>query len=284
MNKIDEKELKEIFIKLKNKEPDGMNLFYEKCHDLIYGISFSILKNKENSEDVSQEVFTKILKLDVEKIPSQGEVSWIYTVTKNEVFQFLRKQKQNLDIDELYTLESESDEIDDIVDMNSYYKLIENLKPIDKEIISLRILSDFTFEKIAQMLNLSLGTVQWRYYKSLHSIKLSLSNLAAFLVVFGTWNTLKKFAFATYSSENSMESDISMSNKSENSIADMHKEGQSSYDEIFVAQDTSGASESVVYTVNYIFNLAFFSISLIFIILTVFFAIRKKIKVKRKNK
>ena len=64
---------------------------------------FSILKNKENSEDVVQDVFAKLMKLDKEKIPTQGQSSWLYTVTKNEVMQWLRKQKHNIAIDDLYT-------------------------------------------------------------------------------------------------------------------------------------------------------------------------------------
>ena len=132
------------------------------------------------------------MKLDKEKFPTQGQSSWLYTVTKNEVMQWLRKQKHNIAIDDLYTLESESDEIEDIVDMESYYHLLKGLPAIEQEIISLRVLSDFTFDKIAQMLNMPLGTVQWRYYKAMHSLRLSLSNLAAFVLVFTLWRVMEQ--------------------------------------------------------------------------------------------
>ena len=276
MKKINEEELREIFKKIKNNESDGIDLLYEKYNKLVYGVAFSILKNKENSEDVTQEVFSKLLKLDKNLFPEHGEASWLYTVAKNETIQFLRKYKATLDIDELYTLESENDQIDDIVDMESYYKLIESLSKLDQEIISLRILSDFTFEKIAQMLNMSLGTVQWRYYKALHSIKLSLGNLAAFLVVFSTWNVIKKWSF-------SLDSSADMSNKDEE-YAHTVTPSSGGFNTTFQVKDASGASQNVTSVINTILFIGFMSICLVFVGLSMFFAIRKRVKIKRKNK
>lgn len=49
---------------------------------MIYGIAFSILKNKEDSEDVVQIVFSKLYVLDKEKLPKEKEATWLYSVTK----------------------------------------------------------------------------------------------------------------------------------------------------------------------------------------------------------
>lgn len=59
MKKIDGKELHEIFEKLKLKNKDAYEELYEKYSTLVYQISFSILKNKENAEDIMQNVFIK---------------------------------------------------------------------------------------------------------------------------------------------------------------------------------------------------------------------------------
>lgn len=288
MKKINEEELREIFKKLKNNETDAMDLLYEKYNKLVYGVAFSILKNKENSEDVTQEVFSKLLKLDKSLLPEHGEASWLYTVAKNETIQFLRKYKATLDIDELYTLESENDQIDDIVDMESYYKLIESLSKLDQEIISLRILSDFTFEKIAQMLNMSLGTVQWRYYKALHSIKLSLGNLAAFLVVFSTWNVIKKWSFGlNYAEDVSGNSLSDYNDKNDTPLSEYntsHSGGMAGFNQTIQVKDDANAGETISGVISTFMFMGFMSICLVFVGLSVFFAIRKRVKIKRKNK
>ena len=44
--------------------------------------------------------------------------------------------------------------------------------------------SNFSFEEIAKLLKEPVGTVKWRYYKSIYSLKAILGNLAMFIVSF----------------------------------------------------------------------------------------------------
>ena len=285
MKKINEDELKEIFEKIRSGDKNAIELLYANYHSLVYGVAFSILKNKDNSEDIVQNVFAKILKLDKEKLPTQGEASWLYTVSKNETIQFLRKQKQIVDIDDLYSLESESDEINDIVDMASYYKLLENLTPQDREIISLRILSDFTFDKIAQMLDMPIGTVEWRYYKALHFIKLSITNLAAVLIVFTAWK-ISQIPFEkefTSESTNTIKNETTTPAENRN---ETNSHGYSYYDievdtVLEAATDYSYSSSSSNKIFSTLFALTTFIICTIFVVFAIFWAFKKKIKIKK---
>ena len=59
MKKINNEELHNYFIELKQNNVNFEN-FYAKYRSLIYAIAFSILKNKEDSDDVTQKVFVKI--------------------------------------------------------------------------------------------------------------------------------------------------------------------------------------------------------------------------------
>lgn len=184
MKKIDEKELNYLFNELKKQSQNAYNQLYEKYYKLVYGIAFSVMKNKEDSEDITNEVFTKIYKLDKEKLPVSNEASWLFTVTRNECFTYLRKSKQNISIDEIYEVPSTSQEIQEIIDTEYYNKLISGLSEQEKTIISLKILSNFTFSKIAQIMNLPIGTVQWKYYKAINSLKISIGSLAGAIVAF----------------------------------------------------------------------------------------------------
>ena len=153
---------------------DSYDFFYKEYYSLIYGIVFSILKNKENTEDVVQEIFMKIYNLDKTKLPDKGTLSWIYTVSKNETFNYLRRKKQEVNIDDIYELQEESSEIEEIIDIHTYNKIISGLTEKEKEIVSLKILSNLTFKKIGQMLQMPTATVQWKYYKAVNSLKISL--------------------------------------------------------------------------------------------------------------
>lgn len=114
----------------------------------------------------------------------RGSLSWLYTVSKNEALNYLRKNKQFVNIEEIYEIKEETDEIEKIIDVHTYNKIINGLNEKEKEIVSLKILSNFTFKKIGQLLKMPTATVQWKYYKAVDSLKISLGNLAMFMITF----------------------------------------------------------------------------------------------------
>ena len=115
MRRIDKEELHSIFIKIKNNNELAFNELYEKYRKLVYAIAFSILKNKEDSDDLVQKVFIKLWKIEKNKLPITSEASWLYSLTKNETLNFLKSQKEELDIDELYYITSEDKELSEII-------------------------------------------------------------------------------------------------------------------------------------------------------------------------
>ena len=147
MKELKKEELNTIFHEFKENNMTQYDKLYKEYYSTIYGIVFSIIKNKENSEDVVQEIFIKIYNMDKEKFPTQGELSWLYTVSKNEALQFLRKKNNEINIEEIYEIKEKSNEIDKIIDMNTYNKIISVLNEKEKQIVSLKILSNFTFKK-----------------------------------------------------------------------------------------------------------------------------------------
>ena len=61
-------ELKSIFNELKKENKSVIEELYKKYNKIIYGIAFSILKNKEDSEDIVQTVFQKLYTIDKNKM------------------------------------------------------------------------------------------------------------------------------------------------------------------------------------------------------------------------
>lgn len=181
MRNINKEELHANFVAIANKDEDKFNKLYEKYKSLVYAISFSILKNKEASEDVVQIVFSKIWNMKKENLPTVNEASWLYSLTKNETLNFLRKEKNWVSVDELYYI-SDDENLNEIIDKDTYNRIISGLDDKEQEIVSLKILSGLSFREIAGILNIPIGTVQWRYYKALHTLKILIGNLSMFIV------------------------------------------------------------------------------------------------------
>lgn len=185
MRKINEEELHIIFKKMKIDKKDSIfNELYDKYNNLVYSIAFSLLKDKENSEDITQLVFSKIWNMDLDNLPVKNEASWLYSLTKNETLNYIRKQKSTLTLDEVYYINNEDKDINELIDTDSYNRIIARLDKREQEIVSLKLLSNLTFKEISQILNEPIGTVKWRYYKSINTLKIILSNLGMFLVTF----------------------------------------------------------------------------------------------------
>lgn len=193
MKNVNKEELHYIFKGIANKEEKEFKRLYEEYRKLVYGISFSILKNRENSEEMVQEVFTKIWSMPVEYLPTNHEASWLYRLTKNETLNFLRKQKEKVDMEELYYIGKEDKELEAIVERENYNKILSKLEEKDQEIVSLKILSALSFQEISRILDMPMGTVQWRYYKALHTLKTLLSSLSMYIVTMIVFVT-QKFA------------------------------------------------------------------------------------------
>ena len=184
MSKKDNEKIKSIFLKIKENDKKGLEELYNNCHKMVYGIAFSLVKNKEDAEDIMQIVFAKIQELDKTKLPSNKEMTWLYTLTKNETLNYLKKKKGEVSLETIYEIENRNNEIEKKIDNIEFNRLIRNLDKKEQEIISLKILSNFSFQEISQLLNEPVGTVKWRYYKSLRFIKQMLGSLAMFIITF----------------------------------------------------------------------------------------------------
>lgn len=98
MEKINARELKDLFIEIKYGNKIAFEKLYNNYNKLIYSITYSILKNKQDAEDVVQIVFEKLYLIDKEKLPNRNESSWLYSITKNETEDKLRNKKYSIDV------------------------------------------------------------------------------------------------------------------------------------------------------------------------------------------
>lgn len=184
MAEINEQELKKFFSEMRLDNKSLFEEFYSKYNKLVYGIAFSILKNKEDSEDIVQIVFEKLYHMNKEKFPTKNYASWLYSLTKNETISFLRKKNNNINLDNIYEIKDYNNDIDNVIEELEFNRLISKLNDTEKQIVTLKIIGDFSFDEIGKFLKLPSGTVKWKYYKSINTLKIVLGNLGMFIITF----------------------------------------------------------------------------------------------------
>lgn len=164
----------EIFDLLRRGDvKSGVRLLYEKHYDKMYGIAFSVTKKEDSSRDVVQNVACKLLKTTA--FPEKGELSWLYTVVKNEALTFLRENKPATYLEQGEWQEnsifSTEKDINEFVNMDEFYSMIKGLNEERRQIVTLKVLGGYTHKEIAQMLGKPIGTVQWLYNTSIKSLR-----------------------------------------------------------------------------------------------------------------
>ena len=282
MKSINKQELHLIFQEIKQGNSNKQNDLYCKHNKLIYNIAFSILKNHENSEDVVQIVFMKIFQMDKNKLPITNESSWLYSLTKNETLNYLRKRKQDVNLDEVYYMTEEDKELNKIIDNDNYNRIIAKLNKQEREIISLKILSNMSFKEISLLLDMPMGTVQWKYYTSLYTLRLLLGNIS--MVIIGMLIYIKSNMSNRKMEQTNISNDIEIDNEnisdkkeqSENETSlsiESDTNSSNSTDDILKNQIIEVQETQKVYYENTNFNIGILSFTGLFILFSIIFAI-----------
>ena len=263
---------------------------------MVYGVAFSILKDTDDSEDIVQTVFSKLYEIDKEKMPKEKEATWLYAVTKNETLMFLRKKKYHYDIETVYNIENDNNVLDKIIDRESYNQLINKLNSKEKEIVSLKILANLSFEQISILLGEPTGTIKWRYYKAIYTLKIMLSNLGMSIItfilgIFAIKQTKKRsnqIIESEIGEENQVTTDDSIENQNgsfENNISNNTFENTISIENEQIQENIGIPDVEINYNMNYL-GYGLLSISAIFFIITIIFLIilkKYQLKLKRKT-
>lgn len=290
------KKEEEIFELLKTNRKLGIEELYKNYSKLVYGVIYSILKNTDETEDVLQNVFVRIFKLDNEKLPTKSHLSWLYSVAKNETINYIKKHSKEKNYESLYEITDNDTEIEKVLDKEYFNKLIENLPPKQQEILSLKIISNLSFREIANILNMKIPAVQWHYYKSLNTLKLLLGNVITIFV--GAFLYIKTRGLTERNEAEPEENDsvkekdevaIDEKNTADNKSINQSTEPQEEYnradsytgknDTIEITAQATGAAES---STNNIVSLGIIITTIIFVVTFSIFLIKRQIKLKKK--
>lgn len=153
---------------LKNKNIKALDYFIDNYSDLILRVSYSVLKNRELSEECVNEVIWKVWK-DIRKLKNKEEKfkKWVIVTAKYTAVDILRKEiKHNNTISienakyvQAETLESkfEEKELTHIIK-----KEIDNMSEKNKEIFERRFFKGDSVKKIGKELGMSESSISNR--------------------------------------------------------------------------------------------------------------------------
>lgn len=180
---LNSKEEIELISRIKNRDEQALELFYDKYNKLLFSLVLSIVKRREEAEDVLQELFTKIWEKAHTYNEKQGSVySWVVTMSRNKAIDRIRSRRYKSAMKEATDNESPYDHIESEV-QNPLDQTILNeragyvqeaLNSIPKEqrqVIMVAYFQGMTQSEISVELDLPLGTVKSRMRDGMMKLK-----------------------------------------------------------------------------------------------------------------
>lgn len=144
----------------------------------LYGYVFKYLRDSEDSQDITQDVFEKLWK-NRKKVEFEKSKSWMFTTAHNTLINFSKRKKRvvyNSDSIPENGKEDNSYESKEIVD-----KVLETLPPIQKSIVLLRDLEGYSYQEIGEMLDLTDSKVKVYLFRARKKMQKQLKDLTILL-------------------------------------------------------------------------------------------------------
>ncbi len=181
----DEKQLIEA---LKKNDSQAFQKLVNLYHEKIHAISYGFLRNKEDAEDITQEVFIEIHK-NIHFFREESNLStWIHRITINRSLNLIKKNKIKNLIDSFEQLilfnkkepNSESDPHQQLTQKEVAKQVQNAINKLPKNqniAFTLHKYNNLSYTQIADIMETSLSAVESLIHRAKNNLKISLKDL-----------------------------------------------------------------------------------------------------------
>ncbi len=179
----EETEESELVKRAQEGDRDAFRELVENYQRKVYSICYGMLKDNDDALDVSQEVFVKVYRY-LEKFNHQSSFyTWLYRITHNTCIDYIRKNTRVRKVEYDDRIGRDADEIEggehvlpSTLGLNpdkvygrkelreKMLEALETLSEKHRTILILREVEGLSYEEMAEVLNISKGTVMSRLY------------------------------------------------------------------------------------------------------------------------
>ena len=159
-----------------SNESDASKLttLYDEHKDLLFGFTLSIIGNRQDSEDVIQNLFQKLWKDRNRWKHVKSWKPWLLRMVRNQAIDHIKQTSRSKKREEIVGKEDflqPPQEMDSRTSEQVHHVLKQLTEP-DRTLMVLKNFQDLTFEEIGEILEISGSTASTRYYKVLEDLKI----------------------------------------------------------------------------------------------------------------
>jgi RNA polymerase sigma factor (sigma-70 family) len=147
----------------------------------LYYMLLKMTNNQVDADDLTIEAFGKAFKKLHQYTPDYAFSTWLFKIAANNCIDFMRKSRRISFADNLYHDDPDSEDFTGNVPCSNLSpeekfiekqkirlmrEIVERLKPHYRMMVDLRYFKEFSYEEIAEKLDLPLGTVKAQLFRA----------------------------------------------------------------------------------------------------------------------
>lgn len=171
-------------------EKERIELFktrFNKYYPMLCDIAYGYIADKDDCEDIVQELFVGVWKRSKDELPEEEFLSYVTASVRNNCISILRKRK-NVKIlsmedspTEFANLENEDEKDDSYSEM--LYEMLSKLPPKCKDVFMMSRFKNMKYREIAKELNISEKTVENHMGKAIKLLRSYCVSLPALIIL-----------------------------------------------------------------------------------------------------
>ncbi|MFN7922089.1 MAG: RNA polymerase sigma factor [Bryobacteraceae bacterium] len=163
----------------------------DRYQSKVFSIIYGILRNRNDAEDIAQQVFAKIY-FSIGNFDFRSSLlTWIYKITVNECYDYLRKKKVRKLVYESDFTEEEAQRMeraepgagsqplmdDDLARRDLVVKLLGKVSEEDRQLLMLKEVEGHSVEELAEMTGMNENTIKVKLFRARQKLVKAASRL-----------------------------------------------------------------------------------------------------------
>ncbi|MFC0523110.1 RNA polymerase sigma factor SigX [Pontibacillus salicampi] len=156
---------------------------YDKYHNDVYQFIFYMVKNREQTEDLVQEVYIKVMKSYDRFKGESSEKTWIFSIARHVAIDFFRKQQRKrdkilefFDWGEKGELISDNEPLPEEIALQNetiqqMYRCLDRCSVDQKSVLILRFIHSLSIQETAEILDMSISKVKTTQHRGMKVLK-----------------------------------------------------------------------------------------------------------------
>ncbi|MCP5053694.1 MAG: RNA polymerase sigma factor [bacterium] len=163
-----------------NKAKEGsiqmLAILFERHHVKMYNYFLRLTRDNAASEDLTQDVFFRILKYRETYRGESKFTTWMYQIGRNVYLDHLKKHKTEMPLEEVWDEKQSTDprpeqKAETEQEAVFLHKALARLSPAKKEVLVLSRFQGMKYQDISQVLGCSLASVKTQVHRAIKDLR-----------------------------------------------------------------------------------------------------------------